>query len=115
MRAPGGAPRRETGRGGPGARPDLFSGAGGEATLARTGEHRREHGGRGATGVEHLEIAAEGRVGGDPAIVDIVGARPEGARMVVANVGGARPVHIGPGRDDPVGLNLAAFAITGQM
>lgn len=58
-------------------RPDPFGGAGAKPAITGVGQVGGEYGGRRAAGVEHFEIAAQGRVGGDAAVVHVVRAGPE--------------------------------------
>src|SRR5262245_2684259 len=65
-------------------------------------QERRVHDGRDAARVLDLELAAERSIGADAAVVDIVGRRPERARVRVELIAVALAVHVGPAVDAPL-------------
>ncbi len=99
----------------PRARPDRLGASGRNAVLAAEFEARRVHHRGRAARVEHLELAAERGIVGAAAVVDVVRARPEGAGVIMAGVGVAGAVDIGPGLHGPVGLDGRAVAVAGQF
>ena len=65
----------------------------------------------GTAWIDHLELPTERRVARATTIINIIGAGPETAGMVVADIAVPRTVHIGPGLRRPVRRDLLAMAI----
>src|SRR6185437_9857307 len=97
---------------GPGA--DRFGGARRLTVLAGEFQRRRVHSGSGAARIQHFELAAQAVIGGAAAVLDIVGAGPECAGMIVADVGVAGTVDVGPGGHVPIRPDGLAVSIGGQ-
>ena len=85
--------------------PDSFGSPDRLAILSQEFQAWRIHARSRTTGIKHFELAAQTGIRGAATVSDIVGPGPEGARMIVANIPIARPVHIRPRHDIPFGLD----------